>query len=67
MALRKAIGIDLEECLTDDDREFLVGLRITRVRHWREAAALQRRLQVEARSMQRSDVKEAVDITPRRI
>jgi hypothetical protein len=46
VALRKAIGIELEECLTDDDREFTVGLRITRVRHWREAAALQRRLQV---------------------
>ena len=32
--------------MTDDDHEFTVGLRITRVRHWREAAALQRRLQV---------------------
>jgi hypothetical protein len=41
----KVIGIELEECLTDDDHEFTVGLRITPVRHWREAAALQRRLQ----------------------
>ena len=45
-ALRNDIGIELEECLTDDDREFTVGVGITRVRHWREAAALQRRLQV---------------------
>ena len=45
VALGKVIGIELEECLTDDDHEFTVGLRITPVRHWREAAALQRRLQ----------------------
>ena len=45
-ALRNDIGIELEECLTDDDREFTVGVGITRVRHWREAAARQRRLHV---------------------
>ena len=46
VALRKDISIELDECLTDDDREFTVGVGITRVRHFREAAALQRRLQI---------------------
>jgi hypothetical protein len=45
-AFCKDIGFELHECVTDDDREFAMGLGLTRVRHWREAAALQRRLQV---------------------
>ena len=52
---RRTALLQLQERLTDEDHEFTVGGGLRRVRHWREATALQRRLHVRQYLPERDD------------